>query len=91
MIKYRRTRPADHWGGEVEFGGGKFGERDVRAVLNIPVVPGRLAAKIFEMHQESDGYYREIDTGSHRGGYNRTQNYGAAVLFTPMWRAWTRY
>ena len=82
VINVRRTRPTGEWGGKFEVGGGKFDARSLRAVLNVPIVPGVLAAKFFEMHQESDGYYRAVGTGEHRGGTN-SENFGASFLLTP--------
>jgi len=82
VINVRRTRPTGEWGGKFEVSAGEFGSRGLRTVLNVPVVPGVLAAKVFEMHQESDGYYRALGTGERRGG-NDNDNFGLSLLLTP--------
>lgn len=82
VINVRRTRPTGEWGGKFEVSASDFGTFGARAVLNVPIMPGVLSAKIFEMHQESDGYYRTIGTGKDRGDY-KNDNFGAAFLLTP--------
>jgi len=82
VINVRRTRPTGEWGGKFEVSAGDFGTRGARAVLNVPIMPGVLSAKIFEMHQQSDGYYRTLDTGKPRGDY-KGDNFGASFLLTP--------
>jgi len=82
VINVRRTRPTGEWGGKFEVSASDFGTRGARAVLNVPIMPGVLSAKIFEMHQESDGYYRTLDAGKPRGDYNN-DNFGASFLLTP--------
>jgi iron complex outermembrane recepter protein len=82
VINVRRTRPTGEWGGKFEVSASDFGTRGARAVLNVPIMPGVLSAKIFEMHQESDGYYRTLNTGKARGDY-KNDNFGATFLLTP--------
>ncbi|MFO1377357.1 MAG: TonB-dependent receptor [Steroidobacteraceae bacterium] len=82
VINIKRTRPTGEWGGKFEVSKGSYGKLGVRGVLNVPIAEGVLAAKLFEMHEESDGYYKEIGTGHRRGGYNN-ENFGASFLLTP--------
>ena len=82
VINIKRTRPTGEWGGKFEASMGSYGKLGIRGVLNIPIAEGVLAAKIFEMHEESNGYYKQAGTGKHRGG-NNNENFGAAFLLTP--------
>ena len=82
VINIRRSRPTGEWGGKFEASLSSYGTVGVRAVVNVPVVPDVLAAKFFEFHTESGGYLRDADTGKHLGKSN-TENFGAALLFTP--------
>ncbi|WP_221796166.1 TonB-dependent receptor [Aquisediminimonas sediminicola] len=82
VINVRRTRPTGEWGGKFEASMGRYGSFGARAILNVPIVEGVLAAKLFEMHQQSDGFYKTIGTGQKRGGSNN-ENFGGSLLFTP--------
>lgn len=82
VINVRRTRPTGEWGGKFEASIGSYGEIGAKGVLNAPIIPGVLAAKLFAFHTEGDGYYTDITTGQHRGGSNN-DNFGASFLLTP--------
>lgn len=82
VINIRRTRPTGEWGGKFEAGIASYDQFSARAVVNVPVVPGLLAAKLFEMHSDGPGYYKQFGTGQHRGGSNN-ENFGASFLLTP--------
>jgi iron complex outermembrane receptor protein len=82
VINIRRTRPTGEWGGKFEAGIASYDQFSARGVLNAPIIPGVLAAKLFDFHTEGSGYYRELGTGKHRGGSN-TENFGASFLLTP--------
>lgn len=82
VINIRRTRPTGEWGGKFEAGIASYDQFSARAVVNVPVVPGLLAAKLFEMHSDGPGYYKQFGTGQRRGGSNN-ENFGASFLLTP--------
>jgi iron complex outermembrane receptor protein len=82
VINVRRSRPTGEWGGKFEAGLSSYDQFTARGVVNVPVVPGLLAAKFFEMHSDGPGYYKELGTGKHRGGSNN-ENFGASFLLTP--------
>lgn len=82
VINIRRSRPTGEWGGKFEAGIGSYDQFTARGVLNVPVVRDLLAAKLFEMHSDGAGYYKELGTGKHRGGSNN-DNFGASFLLTP--------
>lgn len=82
VINVRRSRPTGEWGGKFEAGISSYDQFTARGVVNVPVVPGLLAAKVFEMHSDGAGYYKDLATGRHRGGSNN-ENFGASFLLTP--------
>ena len=82
VINVRRTRPTGEWGGKFEASVGSYGRIGLRGIVNVPVVPDLLAVKLFEMHEQNDGYLRDADTGKHVGGSNN-ENFGASILLTP--------
>ena len=82
VINVRRTAPTGQWGAKVEATYSSFGTVGLRAVVNVPVIKDILAAKFFEFHQQSDGYYHNYLTGMRRGGSNG-ENFGGSFLLTP--------
>ncbi len=82
VINIRRTRPTGEWGGKFEATYGNYDSWSGRAVVNVPIVDGLLAAKGFYFHNQSDGYYRNGITGD-RVGKSNNENFGASFLFTP--------
>ncbi|MBH0114587.1 TonB-dependent receptor [Novosphingobium sp. YJ-S2-02] len=82
VINVRRTRPTGEWGGKFEASIGSYGRVGLRGIVNVPVVPDLLAVKLFEMHEQNDGYLRDADTGKHVGGSN-SENFGISALLTP--------
>ncbi|MFA7440128.1 MAG: TonB-dependent receptor [Sphingomonadaceae bacterium] len=82
VINIRRTRPTGEFGGKFEASYGNYDSWATRAVLNLPLLPDVLAAKLFYFHNESDGYLRDGIHGGRVGGSNN-ENYGLSLLFTP--------
>ncbi|TNE37653.1 MAG: TonB-dependent receptor [Sphingomonadales bacterium] len=83
VINVKRTRPTGEWGGKFEAGIGSYDQISAKGVVNLPVAPDLLAVKLFYMHTDGSGYYRDMGRGgAHRGGTNN-ENYGASLLFTP--------
>ncbi len=82
VINVRRTRPTGEWGLKAEASIGSYGQIGLRGALNVPVIEGLLAAKLFEFHQESDGFYKDNRGGKHVGGDNQ-ENFGGSFLLTP--------
>jgi len=82
VINIRRTRPTGEFGGKFELSYGNYDTWAGRAVVNVPIVDGVLAAKAFYFHNQSDGYYRNGVTGK-RVGASNNENFGASFLFTP--------
>ena len=82
VINIRRTRPTGEFGGKFEAAYGSFNALGLRGVLNLPVARDLLAVKLFEFHQEDDGFYRQATTRK-RLGRSNSENFGASVLLTP--------
>ncbi|MGE4430454.1 MAG: TonB-dependent receptor [Sphingobium sp.] len=82
VVNVRRSKPTGEWGGKIEASYASFNTIALRSVLNVPVVEGLLAAKVFEFHQQTDGFYRSATTGQRIGGNNQ-ENFGASFLLTP--------
>jgi iron complex outermembrane recepter protein len=83
VINIRRTRPTGEFGGKVEASYGRFNTLATRAVLNVPIIDGSgLAAKFFYFHNETDGWYRQSQTGERRG-FSNNENFGASFSIEP--------
>ncbi len=82
VINIRRTRPTGDFGVKAEF---SYGQRDSlvgRAVVNIPLIDDLLSAKAFYFHNETDGHYRDFNTGERRG-FSNNDNFGVTLMATP--------
>jgi iron complex outermembrane recepter protein len=84
VINIRRTRPTGEWGGKFEISYGNYDSWAGRAVVNVPIIDGVLAAKGFYFHNQSDGYYRNAIRNK-RVGKSNNENFGASFLFTPSY------
>jgi iron complex outermembrane receptor protein len=82
VINIRRTRPTGEFGGKFEASYGSYDTIGLRGILNAPIVKDVLAVKLFEMHQQSDGFMKRASDGKNLGKTNN-ENFGAAFLFTP--------
>jgi iron complex outermembrane receptor protein len=82
VINIRRTRPTLDWNGKFEASVGSYGTVGLRGVVNIPIIEDVLGVKVFEMHQETEGYLKDSVSGRKLGRANN-ENFGASVLFAP--------
>jgi iron complex outermembrane recepter protein len=83
VINIKRTRPTGELGGKMEVSYGRFGTLATRAVVNVPIIDGSgLAAKFFYFHNDSNGWYRQSQTGERRG-FTNNENFGASFLVQP--------
>jgi iron complex outermembrane recepter protein len=81
VVNIRRSRPTGEFGGKIEASYGRFDTKAIRSVLNV-AMGEQLAAKFFYFHNESDGWYRQGQTGKRRG-FSDNDNYGVSFLFKP--------
>ena len=80
VISIRRTKPTFEFGGKMEVSYGQFNTFAARAVLNVPLVADKLAAKAFYFHNQSDGYHRHGITGE-RTGFSNNENFGIVLAY----------
>ncbi|MDR7155577.1 iron complex outermembrane receptor protein [Sphingobium xenophagum] len=84
VINIRRTRPTGEFGAKMEVSYGKFDSLATRAVVNVPLSnDGSVGAKFFYFHSETDGWYRQAQTGERRG-FSNNENFGGSLLFAPQ-------
>lgn len=82
VVNIRRTRPTGVFGGKAEVTFGNYGLFEAKGVVNFPIIKDVLAVKIFEQHSYSDGFYNNV-TLDRSEPKTRSDNFGAAFLFTP--------
>ncbi len=55
------SRPTNEFGGNVSITTGRFDRFDVKASVNVPLVPGKLTAKFAGVTRNRDGYGKRLD------------------------------
>ena len=82
VVNVVRSRPTGELGARVKYTMGKWGQRELRAVFNTPVMEDKLAAKVFYTTIEGDGYMynTNLQEDFPRKDYS---NYGIALLANP--------
>ena len=81
VINVIRSRPTGELGGKARVTAGKYGQQEIRALLNMPVTD-TLAAKWFYTQTKADGHLkREFDGG--RAPKSDYENFGIALLWEP--------
>lgn len=82
VISAVRSRPTGELGGKLQLTGGKWGQQEIRSVLNLPIAGEMLSTKLFYTQIENDGYMKNTFLGT-EGPTKDYTNYGAAFLFEP--------
>lgn len=83
VINIRRSKPTGEFGGKVELSYGRFNSLATRAVVNAPLSSdGSVGLKGFYFHNETDGWYRQAQTGGRRG-FSNNENFGGALRIAP--------
>ena len=82
VVNVVRSRPTGEIGARIKGTVGKWGQRELRAVVNAPVFEDTLAAKVFYTTIEGDGflYNTNLQDDFPRKDY---ANYGLTLLATP--------
>lgn len=77
-----RTEPTGKWGAKVQYTTGKWNDQEFRGVLNAPIIADVLAAKLFFISANRDGYLHNtfLNINQPQKDYN---NYGVVLKFTP--------
>ena len=81
VINIRRTKPTMRPGLKAEASYGRFGSWATRAVVNFGD-GDTFGVKGFYFHSQSDGFYRNANTGKRAGGSNN-ENFGITALLKP--------
>ena len=63
-IQLRTARPSDEFEATGRVTLGNYGRRDVRAAVNLPIVPDRVNARLAGYAINSDGYYDSLETAN---------------------------
>lgn len=63
-------RPSDRFEGYVEGTLGDYGRRTIEGVFNVPIVPGKVLMRAGVVSSHSDGYIRNVATGTDLGDEN---------------------
>ena len=74
--------PGDEFGGRVELGAGNGGLIEIKAAVDVPIVPGRLAGSLSYMNRDFGGYFRNGTTGKRENGQDK-QSFRPQLLWTP--------
>ncbi len=82
VIQVVRSRPTGEFGGRFKATLGEDGQRELRAVLNVPLIDNVLAMKLFGTDIAADGPWKNITTGRDQPETDY-QNFGATLLWTP--------
>ena len=82
VVNVVRSRPTGEMGARVKYTLGKWGQRELRTVLNTPVVEDKLAAKVFYTAIEGDGFLENTNLQQDFPRKDFT-NYGLTLLATP--------
>jgi iron complex outermembrane recepter protein len=77
-----RTEPTGKWGAKVQYTTGKWNDQEFRGVLNAPLIADVLAAKLFFISANRDGYLHNtfLNINQPQKDY---ANYGVVLKWTP--------
>lgn len=82
VVNVIRSRPTGEWGAKFKYTTGEHDQQEFRAVLNAPLIDGKLAVKGFFTSLNRDGYLKNDFIGISQPQQDY-QNYGLTFLFTP--------
>lgn len=82
VVNVIRSRPTGEFGTRFKLTAGKWDQRELRAVVNVPVIEESLAAKVFFTRINNDGFLHN-ETLNKRMPETDYQNYGITLLATP--------
>jgi len=82
VVHVIRSRPTGELGAKIRATYGRFDQRELRAVINAPIMEDTLAAKAFVTIQKDDGIQKNV-TNDNRVADRDYTNYGLTLLATP--------
>lgn len=83
VISVNTLRPTDEWGGKVQLDYGRFNRTEVRGLVNIPIVPGKLAINVSGVKKYQDNWYTNILTNNKDAGGTNMEAARIGALYTP--------
>jgi iron complex outermembrane receptor protein len=83
VVHVIRSRPTGELGGRFKVTLGEDSQRELRAVVNAPIIQDKLAVKGFLTLQQDDGFMSNETTGNDVADADY-QNYGVTFLATPI-------
>lgn len=77
-----RTEPTGRWGATASYTTGSWNDQEFRGVFNAPIIADKLAAKVFFVSENRDGYLHNtfLNINQPQKDY---KNYGFVLKFTP--------
>jgi iron complex outermembrane recepter protein len=82
-ILVTRARPKFDFSGKVRVEYGNYNLRQAQALVNVPIVPDVLAAKVFASVRKRDGYIKNLEAGFPDQGGQDIATFRGALLFQP--------
>ena len=77
-----RTKPTGEWGATVQYTTGSWNDQEFRGVVNAPLIKDVLAAKVFLISANRDGFLHNTFLNINQPQRNY-KNYGVVLKFTP--------
>ncbi|WP_404478900.1 TonB-dependent receptor [Novosphingobium sp. BL-52-GroH] len=81
-VSITTAKPTDKVGGYVEANLGNYDRFTGTAVLNVPLIPGKLSSRFVYQHSEHGGYGQNFTTGNPTSTFNQEYARGS-LKFTP--------
>lgn len=81
-VNIKRTRPTGEFGAKLMADIGRYDHVDLKAVVNLPIIPDVLAAKITGRSLDNNTFQYNVTRGEDVDGRDLTQ-FGGSLLFTP--------
>jgi iron complex outermembrane receptor protein len=82
-ILLTRSRPTGEFGGKAEAEYGRYNLVQVRGLVNFPIIPDVLAAKVFGSYRHRDSWEKNLNPGGRDLGGEDLASIRGALLFTP--------
>lgn len=77
VINIKRTKPTMDWGAKVQGTYGSYARRELKAVVNAPIVQDVLGLKLGGYLERSDSFTRRVSDGKREDGIDRVSLFGA--------------
>ncbi|WP_197277059.1 TonB-dependent receptor [Sphingomonas profundi] len=82
VINIKRTKPTLDWGAKLQGTYGSYDRREVRGILNAPIVKDVLGVKLGGYYERSDSFTRRLSDGKREDGIDRVSLFGA-IRYAP--------